>query len=267
MNDLSINSLFGIAGKNVIVTGGSKGIGAMLSEAYVQAGCNVFVFSRKPDLEFTGKLNQMGPGTCQGLACDVADDKSIENAFEAVKAIQVFQQKGVHILVNNSGATWGSSFDETPKKSFDKLMNVNVTGLFMVCKVFMPLLEQAATPEDPARIINIASIDGHSVPAIEEYAYTASKAAVLHLTKNMAGNLISRNVLVNSISPGLFPSKMGDQVLKLGQELVNSAIPLGRPGKAKEIAAAAIFLSSPGGGYCSGADIVIDGGICVKPRL
>mmetsp|Transcript_14477 Transcript_14477/g.25949 ORF Transcript_14477/g.25949 Transcript_14477/m.25949 type:complete len:266 (+) Transcript_14477:111-908(+) len=265
MEDLSVQRLFGLENKNVVVTGGSKGIGYMLASAYVQAGCNVFIFSRKPDEEAAKRLTDKGPGKCTSLVCDVADQKGIQ---EVAQIVEKLCPEGVHVLVNNSGAVWAAPFESTSRASFDKIMNVNVTGLFMVTQAFGPLLKKTATKEDPARVINIASIDGMSVPTFEEYAYSASKAAVIQLTKVLAGHLSKKHITVNAISPGLFPSKMGDQVLKAAnEESVAALIPLGRPGTAKEIAGAALFFSGAAGTYTTGANLHIDGGILAKPRM
>jgi len=265
VDDLGLEALFGMKGKNVVVTGGSKGIGLMIAAAFVQAGCQVFIFSRKPDEAAAASLQARGPGTCRAMACDVLDDVAIKRvAAEIDQACP----GGIHCLVNNSGAVWGEPFESTPKSSFDKLLGVNVTGLFMVTQALGPALERAATEADPARVINIASIDGLGVPTFEEYAYSASKAAVLHMNRVMAGHLASKHITFNCISPGLFPSKMGDQVINLaGLDTLKGSIPLGRPGCARDIAGAAMYLAGPSGAYTTGANIVIDGGMLVKPRM
>ncbi|CAK8995233.1 Rhamnolipids biosynthesis 3-oxoacyl-[acyl-carrier-protein] reductase (3-ketoacyl-acyl carrier protein reductase) [Durusdinium trenchii] len=266
MVDFSLEALFGVKGKNVVITGGSKGIGYMLASAFVQQGCQVFIFSRKPDEAAAKALNDQGPGKCTSYACDVADQDAIQRVKAQVES--EIGDQGLHCLINNSGAVWAESFDTTSKSSFDKLMNVNVTGLFFVTQAFGPMLEKAASKEDPSRVINIASIDGLGIPTFEEYAYTASKAAVLHLTRALAGHNTHKHITFNCISPGLFPSKMGDQVLKVaGDEVLEQSIPMGRAGRPQEIAAAALFLAGPGGTYTTGANIVIDGGMLVKPRM
>ena len=313
--DLSIGRLFGVAGKVIVVTGGSKGIGLMIASGFVQNGARVYIFSRKPAMEAAAALSARGPGSCVALQCDVADRAQIDAVAAQVGAAE---PGGVHCLVNNSGATWGEPFDTTPKKSWDKLNAVNVVGLFETTQAFMPLLERSIADDGTgasARVINIASIDGMRTPQIEEYAYTATKvgrqafsgggaaartaaartrsarapspppapclltslppllpshaaaakAAVLHLSRNMAGHLSSRRVNVNCISPGLFPSKMGSQVIDtFGEELISHSIPLGRAGRASDIASAALFLAGLGGAYTTGANIVVDGGVLAK---
>mmetsp|Transcript_16742 Transcript_16742/g.32568 ORF Transcript_16742/g.32568 Transcript_16742/m.32568 type:complete len:267 (+) Transcript_16742:182-982(+) len=263
--DLSLKALFGVEGKNVVVTGGSRGVGYMMASGFVQQGCNVFIFSRKPDHEAAEALTKKGPGKCYSMVCDVADMNAIAKVVKEVEA--VVGDQGIHCLINNSGATWGEAFDTTSRASFDKLVNVNLTGLFFTTQAFGPLLEKTGTKDDPARVINIASIDGINTPAFEEYAYSATKAGVIHMTRVMAGYLAYKNITFNSISPGLFPSKMGDQVLKgAGDKAVNN-IPFKRFGRPTDIAAAALFLAGPGGAYTTGANIIVDGGLTAAPRM
>jgi len=269
MEDLSLEALFGIEGKNVVVSGGSKGIGSMLAAGFVQQGCNVFIFSRKPEFGAAKTLNELGKGKCWAFACDVSKQEAIESVVSEVS--NVLKKEGlpqkIDVLVNNSGAVWADPFLKTSRQSFDKLVNVNLTGLFFVCQAFGKMLMAAGTKTQPSRIINIASIDGISTPSFEEYAYAATKSAVIHLTNVMAGNLAKRNITVNAISPGLFPSKMGDQVLTAGGPEVTKSIPLGRAGMAQDIFSACLFLAGPGGAYTTGANIVVDGGMNSKPRL
>ncbi|GBG27059.1 Dehydrogenase/reductase SDR family member 4 [Hondaea fermentalgiana] len=265
MDDLSLDTMFGVKGKNVVVTGGSRGIGYMIASCFVQQGCNVFIFSRKPDHEAADALTQKGPGKCYSMVCDVADAQAIETVAKEVQA--KVGDAGIHCLVNNSGATWGASFYDVTLASFEKLVNVNLTGLFFVSQAFGPMLEAAGSVEDPARIINIASIDGLHTPVFEEYAYGATKAGVIHMTRLMASSLAPKNITVNSISPGLFPSKMGDQVLKGAGDAVTHAIPMKRAGRPCDIAAAALYFASPSGSYCTGSNLVIDGGITSSPKL
>ena len=210
------------------------------------------------------ELTERGPGTCTAMACDISSREAIDRVVADVASAV----DSIHLLVNNSGATWGASFEETPRLSFDKLLAVNLVGLFECSQAFIGLLENGATAEAPASIINIASIDGMQVAGLEEYAYTSSKAAVIHLTKQMAGYLAPKHVTVNTISPGLFPSKMGSQVLQfVAPEMIAKSIPLRRPGMPSDVAGAVLFLAGAAGRYTTGANIVIDGGVLVKPNL
>lgn len=259
--DLSIENLFSVKGKKVVVTGGTKGIGLMISAGFVQNGADVYMFSRKPDQEVAKLLTSKGPGKAFSFACDVMDEKSILQVRDEIAKLE---PNGIHCLVNNAGATWGDPFDKTPKSSFDKVLGVNVTGLFMVSQAFGKLLEKPATAERPSSIINIASVDGIRVPAIEEYAYSASKAGVIHLTRVMSGYLAPRNITVNTISPGLFPSKMGSQVIAVMGDGLGKMIPLGRAGEPKDIASACIFYAGYGGAFTTGSNVIIDGGTTVS---
>ena len=262
ISELSLQNLFSVKGKKVIVTGGTKGVGLMIAAGFVKNGADVYMFSRKPDKKVAEWLSSQGPGKAYSFVCDVMDETSI---LQVRDKIGTLEPGGIHCLVNNAGATWGDPFDDTPKKSFDKVLGVNVTGLFMVSQAFVKLLETAATKDRPASIINIASIDGIRVPPIEEYAYSASKAGVIHLTRLMSGYLAPRNITVNAISPGLFPSKMGSQVITvMGDKALGKMIPMGRAGEAKDIASACLFFSSAGGTFTTGANIVIDGGTTVN---
>ena len=264
-DDLSMSALFGLRGKNVVVTGGSKGVGYMISSGFVQAGCNVFIFSRKPDHGAAARLTAKGPGICKSYACDVGSIDAIEQV--AAEVNNELGSTGLHILVNNSGAVWAEALEDTTKQSFDKIMGVNVSGVFFVTQAFLPAMHRAATEQDPARIINIASVDGLTVPTFEEYAYAASKSGVIHLSKTIAGHQAHNHITCNCISPGLFPSKMGDQVLMHGEDIAKNAIPLGRAGRAKDIVGACILLAGPSGSYTTGANLTIDGGVTVKPRM
>ena len=262
ISGLSLENLFSVKGKKVIVTGGTKGVGLMIAAGFVKNGADVYMFSRKPDRKIAEWLSNQGPGKAYSFVCDVMDEASILKVRDKIATLE---PGGIHTLVNNAGSTWGDPFDKTPKNSFDKVLGVNVTGLFMVSQAFAKLLETTATKDKPASIINIASIDGIRVPPIEEYAYSASKAGVIHLTRLMAGYLAPRNITVNAISPGLFPSKMGSQVLTvMGDEALGKMIPMGRAGEAKDIASACLFFSGPGGAFTTGANVIIDGGTTVN---
>ena len=162
--DLSLDALFGIRGKNCVVTGGSKGIGLMIASGLVQNGASVWIFSRKPDHDVAAQLTELGPGKCTSMACDISSREAIDRVVADVAS----NVDSIHLLVNNSGATWGASFEETPKLSFDKLLAVNLVGLFECSQAFMNLLQKDATAEAPASIINIASIDGMRVAGLEE---------------------------------------------------------------------------------------------------
>ena len=175
------------------------------------------------------------------------------------------REPALHILVNNAGATWGTPIDEYPDEAFDKIWAVNVKAIFQLTVKCLPLLRKAATGDDPARVVNIGSIDGIRVPYFENYAYSASKAAVHMLTRHMAHSLNKDNITVNAIAPGLFPSKMTSFIFEqMDVDQLGGGIPLGRVGQPDDVAGATIFLASRAGSYLTGAVIPVDGGVSTR---
>ena len=252
-----INQLFGVAGKTVLVTGGAKGIGAAITEAFVRAGAKVYICSR--DLDSCKALaEELKPyGECTPLACNIADDtdrKRFATEFSALAP-------RLDVLVNNAGALWAAPIAEYPESGWDKVFDLNVRGTFFLIKELLPLLEAAASAEDPARIINVGSINALYIPKHETYAYTASKAALHHLTKHLASQLVSRHILANVIAPGQFPSKMlKGTVDKKGMDAMLANIPRGRLVNESDMAGAALYLASKAGAYLTGIVIPVDGG-------
>ena len=261
---MDINGLFDISGKTAVVTGGSRGIGFMIAEGFVSAGADVYITARKAEAcdEAAAQLNDIGPGKCVSIPFNVAGEEGAK-AFAAQIAERTPK---VDILVNNAGATWGATIEDFPDDAWDKVLDINVKGLFQLTSKLLPQLRAAATVEDPARVINIGSVDGINVPGTQNYAYAASKAAVHHLTRQMAHNLTRDRINVNAIAPGPFRSKMMAFVLDVegGEEMVGKGVPLGRIGSPEDVAGLAIFLSSRAGAYLTGAVIPCDGGISTK---
>lgn len=248
-------TLFSVAGKTVVVTGGSRGIGKMIAKGFLDAGANVYISSRKKD-ELEATAAELGCGFVQA---DLSTAEGVETLVEAVSA----QESRLDVLINNAGASWGAPLEEYPESGFDKVWNLNVKGVFFLTKRFLPLLRAAATPDDPARVINIGSVDGIRVSPMEHYAYSASKAAVHMLTRHLAHRLAREAITVNAIAPGPFESKMMAFVLDdpATRSVVESQIPLGRIGRPDDVAGTAIFLASRAGAYLTGAVIPVDGGI------
>lgn len=251
---LKINDLFSVAGKTVVITGGSRGIGEMIARAYVENGARVILTSRKAaDVE--GLAAKLG-AAATAIPADLSQMDEIDRFAAEVARVT----DKVHVLFNNAGASWGGAFDEFPEVGWDKVMDLNVKSVFFLSQRLIGLLEAAATPADTARIINIGSIDGQHVSPIETYSYAASKAAVLHLTRMMAKNLAGRNIQVNAIAPGYFPSKM---TAPIAGEINNNALkstPMARWGTTEDMAGVALFLGSRASGYLCGATITADGG-------
>ena len=257
---MAISDLFSIEGKTAVVTGGSRGIGLMIARGYVEAGAKVYISSRKKEVcdEVAEELSKSGE--CLSAPADLSTE---DGAIQLASQVSANEDK-VHILVNNAGAAWGAPISEYPDSGFDKVMNLNVKGVFHCTKHLLPLLEAAATAEDPARVINIGSIDGIRVPMLENYAYSASKAGVHMLSRHLAHHLVDKNITVNAIAPGPFPSKMTKFMFDMGEDLVASQVPLKRAGRPDDMAGAAIYLASRAGSYLTGAIIPVDGGSATR---
>ena len=252
-----INELFSVAGKTVLVTGGSRGIGRAITEAFVKAGAKVIICSR--DLESCQQLAQeLKPfGSCTALACNIAKDED-RKRFAAELRQHV---KSINVMINNAGALWAAPIAEYPESGWDKVFDLNVKGTFFLVKELLPLLEAGGSAEDPARIINVGSIDAFHIPQHETYAYSASKAALHQLTKHLAAQLAPRHIAANVIAPGMFPSKMlAGTVERKGLESMVAPIPLKRLTSDSDMAGAAIYLASRAGSYVTGAVLPVDGG-------
>ena len=253
------SELFDVSDKAVVVTGGSRGIGRMIAHGFVQGGARVYISSRKAEQCDQTAAELAKDGTCVSIPADLSTVEGCEHLAAAVAE----REPAVHVLVNNAGATWGAPLQEFPDSGFDKILAVNVKGPFHLTRLLLPQLRTAATSADPARVINIGSIDGIRVPVMENYSYSASKAAVHMLTRHLAKQLAPDNITVNAIAPGPFESKMMSFVLGSdeGRTAVAAGVPLKRIGRPDDMAGAAIFLASRAGSYLTGTVIPVDGGI------
>ncbi len=256
--------LFSVEGKIAVVTGGSRGIGAMIAAGLVRAGCRVYITARKAEACDAKAAELSAFGECISLPLNLADPAA---AADLVRQISEREDR-LHILVNNAGATWGAPLAEYPLDAFDKLWNINVKALFHLTVLSLPLLRAAASPDDPARVINIGSIDGLGVPALESYAYSTTKAGVHMLTRHLASTLASESITVNAIAPGPFDSKMMAFALDdpKTRAAIAASVPLGRVGDPDDMAGAVIYLASRAGRYLTGAVIPVDGGIAALRR-
>ena len=256
---IDIPNLFSIRGKTAVVTGGSRGIGYMIAEGFVSAGARVYICARKAEACDVAAAELSKIGECISIPADLASEAGAKAFADAVAA----KESRLDILVNNAGAAWGAPFDQFPDSGFDKVMNINVKAIFNLTKFFLPLLRAAASEDDPARVINIGSVDGLVIPLSENYSYSASKAAVHMLTRHSAHALVKDHVTVNAIAPGLFPSKMTAWIFEDSEaaETISKEVPMGRHGRAEDIAGTAIFLSSRAGAYLTGTVIPVAGGI------
>jgi NAD(P)-dependent dehydrogenase (short-subunit alcohol dehydrogenase family) len=253
---MSATDLFSVAGKTALVTGGSRGIGKMIAEGFVDAGVKVYISSRKAEVcqEVAAELSKKG--TCIAVPADLSTEAECRRLAEEIAA----RESALDILVNNAGATWGAPLAEFDEAAFERVLALNVKGVFHLTKFLVPLLRAAGTVEAPARVINIGSIDGIGVPTLETYSYSASKAAVHQLTRHLAKRL-APEVTVNAIAPGPFESKMMAATLEAFGEQIAASAPLRRIGRPDDMAGAAIYLSSRAGAYLTGAIIPVDGGI------
>lgn len=261
-NGIDISALFDVRGKKVVVTGGTRGIGLMIARGFVSAGASVIITSRKEDAcrEAEAALGGVGGG---GEVAALAADLATADGVAAFAEFVTDRFDRVDVLVNNAGATWGAPIDEFPRAAFHKILDLNVTSVFELTQALLPALRTGATEADPARVINIGSIDGISVSDTENYSYGAAKAAVHMLTRKLAKSLAREHITVNAIAPGLFPSKMTAFLIEDGEarSALESGIPRGRMGSPEDIAGTAIFLSSRAGAYLTAAVIPVDGGL------
>lgn len=246
--------LFSIDGRVALVTGGSRGIGAMIARGFAAAGARVYVASRKSE-ELEKTASEIG---ATAIPADLSSVEGCEHLAGELAA----REDHLDILVNNAGATWGAPLEEFPDSGFDRVLSLNVKGVFHLTRLLLPLLRKAATPDDPARVINIGSIDGMRVPAFENFSYSASKAGVHMLTRHLAHRL-APEITVNAIAPGLFESRMTKFVFDEPGiiDAARGAIPLGREGRQDDIAGAAIFLASRAGSWLTGVVLPVDGGV------
>jgi NAD(P)-dependent dehydrogenase (short-subunit alcohol dehydrogenase family) len=258
-----LDDLFGLAGKTAVVTGAATGIGRMMAEALVRAGARVLIASRKGAdcAQVAEELTAKGPGRAEGFAGDVGTAEGVAALSTEIMA----RTDRLNILINNAGKSWGAPYEEFPFDAWEKVMSVNCAGLFTLTRDLTPLLEVAATPDDPARVISIGSVAGDAPVGDLVYSYAASKAAVHHLTRILAKELAQRQVTVNALAPGPFLSRMTrhftEDAAKRAQ--VAADVPMGRLGRPEDIAGCVLFLCGRGGAYTTGGIIPVSGGINV----
>jgi NAD(P)-dependent dehydrogenase (short-subunit alcohol dehydrogenase family) len=252
-----MGELFTVEGKTAVVTGGSRGIGLMIARGFVEGGARVYVSSRKAEVcaQVADELSAVGE--CLALPADLSTEAGCRRL-----AAEVGEREGrVHVLVNNAGATWGAPLEDYPAAAWDKVLALNLEAPFFLTRAMLPLLEAGAAPGDPARVVNVGSIDGLRVPPMPTYAYSASKAGLHHLTRVLARELGPRGITVNAIAPGPFESKMMAETLRRFGDQIAAAAPLGRIGRPDDMAGAALYLASRAGAYVTGAVLPVDGGL------
>jgi NAD(P)-dependent dehydrogenase (short-subunit alcohol dehydrogenase family) len=253
----AMNDLFSLSGRTALVTGGSRGIGRMIAAGFLRAGCRVvYISSRKAEACDATARELSTLGSCVSLPADVSDSQGVQ----ALVAAYGEREPALDILVNNAGAAWGESFDTFPEKGWDKVVNLNLKTPFFLTQALAAPLRKAASAERPAKVINIASIDGISVNPQETYSYAASKAGLIQLTRRMALRLARENIVVSAIAPGAFASEMNRDARDRADQ-VRAGIPLGRIGVDDDMAGAAVYLASRAGDYVVGSTLVVDGGV------
>jgi NAD(P)-dependent dehydrogenase (short-subunit alcohol dehydrogenase family) len=249
--------LFDLTGKVAVVTGGTRGIGLMMARGLLQAGARVYVSSRKPEAGEAAVAELSAFGTVASIPADLSTEAECLRLAAEVGE----REDQLHILVNNAGATWGEPLATFPESAWDKLLNLNLKAPFFLTRAFLPLLEEAGTHEDPARVVNVGSIDGLHVPPMHTYSYSSSKAALHHLTRVLAKELGPRRITVNAVAPGPFESKMMHATLETFGKEIAARSPLGRIGRADDMAGVVVYLTSRAGAYVTGSVLAVDGGI------
>lgn len=251
---MDTSTLFSLEGRVALVTGGSRGIGKMITEGFLAQGAKVYISSRKADV-CDAVAEELGPN-CISLPQDV----SSVAGCQALASAYGEREQRLDILVNNAGAAWGVPFEEFPEKGWDKVMDLNLKSPFFLLQALHGQLKAAASAAQPAKVINIASIDGLRLNPWDTYSYHASKSALIYLTKRLAARLVHDHINVTAIAPGAFASEM-NRAARDHAETVASGIPAGRIGVDEDMAGAAIYLASRAGDYVIGDTLVVDGGL------
>lgn len=249
--------LFDLSGKTAVVTGGSRGIGLMIARGLLEAGARVYISSRKADACAAAERDLTRYEMIAAVPADLSSEAGCLQLAEEIGQ----REQSLNVLVNNAGATWGAPIEEFPAAAWDKVVDLDLKAPFFLTRALLPLLQAAGTPDDPARVINIGSIDGLRVPPFPTYAYSASKAGLHHLTRVLARELGPRRITVNAVAPGPFESKMMAATLQAFGDAIAAAAPLKRIGRPDDMAGVAIYLASRAGAYVTGAVIPVDGGI------
>ena len=253
-----MKNLFSIKGKTAIVTGGSRGLGAMIARGFVENGVKTYITARNlKELEETAAtLNTLGE--CIPIVADLSTNEGIDKLVSIIES----NESKIDILVNNAGAAWGASFEEFPEIGWDKVMNLNAKSPFFVTQKLMPLLKESASAKDPARVINIASINGINNPNANNYSYSASKAAVIQMTRHLAADLVKQNININAIAPGFFLSRLTQYIVNEQEDkFAKNMVPKERLGQAEDIAGSCIYLCAQASSWMTGHTLVLDGGV------
>jgi 2-deoxy-D-gluconate 3-dehydrogenase len=253
-----MKDLFSLEGRVALVTGGSRGIGRMIAEGFLEQGARIYITARKAAQCDAAAEEMSALGQCVSLPCDLS---SVEGCRALTERLTALEPK-LDILVNNAGAAWGAEFADFPESGWDKVLNINLKSPFFLTQALHGALKAAASAERPAKVINIASIDGMRLNPQETYSYHASKSGLIYLTRRMAARLIQDQIVMSCIAPGAFASDMNRDARDRG-EAVARHIPMRRIGEPRDMAAAAVYLASRAGDYVVGATIAVDGGVAL----
>ena len=250
--------LFDVSGKTVLVTGGARGLGRMIAEGFVSAGCKVYITSRDAEALEKAAGELRATGECIPLSGDLTTPDAVRALANEVKT----REARLHVIINNAGRTWGAPLEAFPDRAWPEIMAVNVQGPFTLIRELLPLLKAAGSQADPARVLNVGSLAGAAVERLSAYSYSASKAALHHLSRELAAELAPHHITVNAVVPGYFPTRMTAHIRgnEAEEHRLLSHIPLGRFGRAEDIAGVSIFLASSAGSYITGSEVFIDGG-------
>jgi NAD(P)-dependent dehydrogenase (short-subunit alcohol dehydrogenase family) len=254
---MRIDDLFSVRGKTALVSGGSRGIGLMIARGLVENGARVYISSRKADVCDRVAAELRAHGDCQSLPFDLGSMAGIQGLADELG----WRERKLHVLVNNAGAVWGAPIDEFPEQGWDKVVDLNLKAPFFLTQKLLPLLRAAATHDDPARVIHIASIDGLNANPKDTNSNAASKAGLIHLTRRMTQRLSADDITVNAVAPGPFESKMMEYTLERMGDEIRRRNPRKRIGTPEDMAGVVLYLASRAGAYVNGAVIPVDGGI------
>jgi len=256
----TVNDLFALNGKTALVTGGARGVGFICAASLLDAGASVIITTRRAEDGDDARKRLLERGACEVIVVDLADDDGVEGLRDALSA----QTSSLDILVNNAGVTWGAPLESYPSRAWSKVLNLDLAVPFKVVQASMDLLRAAAQPASPARIINIGSVDGHSVGPFDNYAYQAAKAGLHHLTRVLAARLGRENVTVNCIAPGPIRTDMTAEILSRAEPRIVATAALPRLADAGDIGGALIYLASRAGACVTGSVIAVDGGLSIS---
>ena len=263
MNDYYNSNLFNLKDKTVLITGGGTGIGKIITEALFFSGANLIIASR--NIEKNKKHFNSNLLETKRIKFFKADLNKEEEIYKLKENIEN-EENNLNVVINNSGISWGEEYGKFPYFAWEKIFSTNVAGVFHLTQLLTPLLNKSSSRNLPSKIINIGSVMGSSPYGDGAYSYSASKAAIHHLTKILAKELANKNILVNAIAPGPFESNMTKFALNTSRKkkMVEKNIPLGRIGTKKDLEGLIIFLTSNASNYITGSIIPLDGGLHIS---